>query len=94
MKKENVKLTGLIGTWYMIGEKNINGDICYLWESEEYGGDAPHTVTDEKQRVLFTEEYNWFNDYEYARFESDNFKPYYEEYKEYLIKKENEKNEK
>lgn len=91
MKKDNVKLTGLIGTWYLVGEKIIRGEKTYIWESEEYGGDAPHTVTDEKNRVLFTEEYNGFSDYEYAKFECDNFKPYYKEYEEYLIKKENEK---
>lgn len=94
MKKNNVKLTGLVGTWYMVGEKIIRGEEHYIWESEIYGGEAPHSITDNKNRVLFTEEYNWFNDYEYAKFQCDNFKPYFKEYEEYLIKKENEENEK
>lgn len=87
-KQDNVKLTGLKGTWYSVGEKFINGELFTIWESEIWGDEAPHSITNEKGLVVFTEEHNWFEDYEYARFMSDDFTPYHIEYKNYLEKKE------
>ena len=48
-ENENVRLQGLKGTWYIIDNYR---DTFYLWESEQYGEDWPHVLTDDKLTVL------------------------------------------
>ena len=52
MKTENVKLQGLTGSWYVIDEYH---DTYYLWESEQYGEDWAHVLTDDKRNVIDSE---------------------------------------
>jgi hypothetical protein len=52
MKKENVRLDGLSGTWYMIDSYTGADGTYYLWESEQYGEDCGAVLTDEHLMVI------------------------------------------
>jgi hypothetical protein len=52
MKKEDVRIDGLKGTWYMI-DSYVGADCTYyLWESEQYGEDRGAVLTDEQLMVI------------------------------------------
>jgi hypothetical protein len=52
MKKENVRIDGLRGTWYMFDSYTGADGTYYLWESEQYGDDVPAVLTDEHLMVI------------------------------------------
>jgi hypothetical protein len=53
MKTENVKLSGLNGTWYMIDSyTDLDGNKYYLWENEQFGDAAFAVLTDEHLLVI------------------------------------------
>ena len=53
MKKYNIKLEGIKGTYYVISENYYLGRKYYLLESERYGEDIGHIVTDRNFKVRF-----------------------------------------
>ena len=56
-KTENVTLEGHTGTWYKVSDTVHNGRKYYLWESEQYGEDANHIITDSKLNVMMDDAY-------------------------------------
>lgn len=58
MKKQNVKLHGHIGTWYVIDATIRNGETYYLFESEIFGDEAPCIITDANYQIIMDEVYN------------------------------------
>lgn len=65
MKKENIKIEGHRGTWYIVGEEVIQGAKVYELESEVWGDEAAHLIVNEVMEVLLDEVYNSFDDYKY-----------------------------
>ena len=65
MKKENIKIEGYRGTWYIVGEEVIQGVKVYELESEVWGDEAAHLIVNEAMEVLLDEVYNSFDDYKY-----------------------------
>jgi len=53
-----VEIDGHTGTWYLIDTASHNGTVYYLWESEIYGEDAGHIITDGTMNVIIDEAYN------------------------------------
>ena len=51
MNTNNIKLEGLKGTYYIISENYYLGKKYYLLESEQYGEDIGHIVTDNNFKV-------------------------------------------
>lgn len=66
MKRNGIRLKGHIGTFYIIKETEEYGRKIYLLESEIYGDDANHVVVDQECKILYSNEYNGFSDYEDA----------------------------
>lgn len=62
MKKENIKLNNINGTWYVIDESWVNSIKVYLLESEQYGDEIPCIVVDENMNILQRNAYNGFDD--------------------------------
>ena len=65
MKKENIRIEGHRGTWYIVGEEVIQGNKVYEVESEVWGDEAAHLIVNEDMEVLLDEVYNSFDDYKY-----------------------------
>ena len=64
-KRDNIKVKGYKGTWYIIDEAFIQAKKVYLLESEVWGEDVPALVVDKNLNVLLDECYNGFDDYIY-----------------------------
>ena len=52
MKQEDVRLSGVTGTWYMIDNYCTPYGTYYLWESEQYGDEYGAVLTDEYLTVI------------------------------------------
>ena len=66
MKKDGIKIDGHTGTFYVVNEKEKFGRKIFLLESELYGDESNHLVVDQNMKLLYSEEYNDFSDYEDA----------------------------
>lgn len=62
MLKNNIKIKGHIGTWYVIDEGYHNGKKVYLLEHEEYGDEAAALVVDQDLNIIMDDVWNGFND--------------------------------
>lgn len=62
MKRDNIKVKGHIGTWYVIDELVKYGRKLYLLESEQFGDNAACIIVDESCLVVLDEVYNGFAD--------------------------------
>lgn len=56
--KENIKVEGYRGTWYVIDETVRDGRKYYLLESEKWGDEAPHLLVDAKMNVIADDMYD------------------------------------
>lgn len=75
MQKDNIKIEGHRGTWYVIDEKEVqvideeSRDLIscmgYLLEHEEYGDEAVPLIIDKNLNVLCDAAFNGFDDLEY-----------------------------
>lgn len=63
MLKNNIKLDGHRGTFYVIKTKQQDGKEIFLLESEQWGDEANHVVVNSDLKVLLSNEYNGFHDY-------------------------------
>jgi hypothetical protein len=52
VKKEGVKITGRIGTWYEIDSLKVGEATYYLLESERYGDEAAALVVNENMSEI------------------------------------------
>ena len=70
MKKNNVKLKGYYGTFYIISDTvmDIKGTLkrVYLLESEVWGDEVPCIIIDGDYNVILDNVYNGFDDLRYA----------------------------
>lgn len=62
MRKDNVKIEGIQGKWYLLGEKEWKNKKVYLWENEKFGDECPHVITDENLKVVVADSWNGFED--------------------------------
>lgn len=65
MQKENIKIKGHIGTWYVIDETEWNGEKLFLLEHETYGDEAACLIVNEKLEIILEDVWNGFDDLEY-----------------------------
>jgi hypothetical protein len=52
LNKENIKVNGHRGTWYVIDEVVYGGEHYFLLEHETYGNDAPWIAIDEDGQLV------------------------------------------
>lgn len=53
MLKENIKVEGHVGTWYVIDETTWYGKKFFLLEHETFGEDADNVVITERGSLIF-----------------------------------------
>ena len=63
MKKDNIKINGHVGTWYVIDEEERGGKKLYLLEHEYYGDEAACLIIDEDYNIVMDDVWNGFDDY-------------------------------
>ena len=64
MKNDNIKVSGHIGTWYVIATKPYFGSTLYLLEHETYGDETSGVIIDDKNNLILDDVWNGFLDYE------------------------------
>ena len=62
--KDNIKIAGHIGTWYVIDITHHKGKKVYLLEHETYGDEAASIIIDENKNIIMEDVYNGFSDLE------------------------------
>lgn len=65
MKKDNIRINGYVGTWYVIDEKEYKNKTLYLLEHEYYGDEAACLIIDEDYNIVMDDVWNGFDDYDY-----------------------------
>ena len=70
MQKNNIKLKGYYGTFYIISDTvmDIKGTLkrVYLLENEVYGDEVPCIIIEGNYKVILDNVYNGFDDLRYA----------------------------
>lgn len=64
MQKENIKIEGHIGTWYVIDETEWKGKRVFLLEHETFGDEAACLIVNEKLEIILEDVWNGFDDLE------------------------------
>lgn len=64
MQKENIKIEGHIGTWYVIDETEWKGERAFLLEHETFGDEAACLIVNEKLKIILEDVWNGFDDLE------------------------------
>ena len=57
-QRDGIKIEGRVGTWYVVSEKEYNGETYYLVESEEYGDEAAWLLIDSEFNEKLDEIYD------------------------------------
>ena len=65
--RDGIKIAGRIGTWYVIDQREYDGQMLYMVESEQWGDEAEALIIDEDFNEIADEIYNGWEDYEYIR---------------------------
>ena len=65
MKKDNIRINGDVGTWYIIDEKEYKDKTLYLLEHEDFGDEAGCLIIDKNYNVVMDDVWNGFDDYDY-----------------------------
>jgi len=65
MQKDNIKVNGHRGKWYVIAEITWKGEKIFLLEHETYGDEAASLIVNEKLEVILDDVWNGFDDLEY-----------------------------
>lgn len=60
--RENIKIKGHRGTWYIVDMMTFKGEIIYLLEHEEYGDEVPNLIVWKNGKILIEDSYNGFDD--------------------------------
>ena len=63
MEKEQIRIKGHIGTWYVVASMLHIGKPIYLLEHEKYGDEAQHLIIDKDKNILADEWEHGFDDY-------------------------------
>lgn len=64
--REGIKIAGHRGTWYVIDERDYDGETLYLLEHETYGDEAACLIVNSDKDVILEDVWNGFDDYEEA----------------------------
>lgn len=56
--RENIKIKGHVGTWYVIKDYEHWGKFFHLLEHETYGEDVGHLWVDEEHNIILDESFN------------------------------------
>lgn len=59
-----IKIDGWRGTWYVIDEKEVNGEMLYLLEHEQYGDETESLIINQDKDVILDDVWNGFYDLE------------------------------
>lgn len=62
--KDNIRVKGHRGTWYVIDSKVVNGRALHLLEHETYGDEAACIIVDDNLDIVMEDVYNGFDDLE------------------------------
>ena len=62
--KDNIKVDGHKGTWYVIDTTYYKSKKVYLLEHEIYGDEAASIIIDEDKNIIMEDVYNGFSDLE------------------------------
>lgn len=62
MKKDNIKIEGHRGKWYVIDETIYHGETVYLLEHETYGDESACLIVNEKLEIILDDVWNGFSD--------------------------------
>lgn len=65
-KREGIKVESHRGTWYVIDEKDYDGQTLYLLEHETYGDEAASIIIDDDGNLILEDVWNGWLDYEEA----------------------------
>jgi hypothetical protein len=52
LNKDNIKVAGHKGTWYVVDEVQVDGETILLLEHNTYGEDAPWIAIDEDGQLV------------------------------------------
>ena len=63
-KREGIRIEGRYGRWYVIDERDYDGETLYLVESANDGDSVPAMVINSDLDVLFDDAWNGFDDYD------------------------------
>lgn len=64
MQKNNIKIEGHCGTWYVIDETIWHDEVVYLLEHEIYGDHAAYLIVNKDLEIIFADVWNGFDDME------------------------------
>ena len=62
MQKDNIKIKGYRGTWYVIDEQLTRFGYAYLLEHEQYGDEAACLIVNKNLDVILDDVWNGFDD--------------------------------
>lgn len=65
MQRDNIKIKGHIGTWYVIDEGVWEGEKVFLLEHETYGDAAAYLIVNEDLDIVLDDVWNGFEELEY-----------------------------
>lgn len=65
MQKDNIKVNGYRGRWYVIDETTWKGEKVFLLEHELWGDETACLIVNEKLEVILEDVWNGFDDLEY-----------------------------
>lgn len=60
--KDNIKIKGHRGTWYVINQMLFRGKTIYLLEHEKYGDESACLIVDEDCNIVMDNVWNGFQD--------------------------------
>ena len=64
MQKDNIKIKGYVGKWYVIDETIWNGEKVFLLEHQTYGDEAASLIVNENLEIVLDDSWNGFVDLE------------------------------
>lgn len=62
MEKDNIRVEGHKGTWYVIDEHQVGDKTFYLLEHEKYGDMAANVIIDENGALIAEDVWDGFDD--------------------------------
>jgi len=58
MEKENIKVEGHIGKWYVIDQGYFRGEKVYLLEHQTYGDEAACIIINKDKKIILEDVYD------------------------------------
>ena len=64
-KSDGIKVAEHYGTWYVVNTKNIDGQLVFLLEHEQYGDEAACVIVNSSGKLICDDVWNGFDDLDY-----------------------------